>query len=82
MKKRPNRRPRYGAISDSTCKENSVSASSKPARNAPSAIDSPAYSQRMQKRKPKKKREDKQMKYYFSNLLKKNLRACKAVPWQ
>lgn len=42
MKKRPNRSPRYGAMSDSTCKENSVSANSSPAKNAPKAIESPA----------------------------------------
>ena len=42
MKKRPRRRPRYGAISDSTCNENSVSARSKPAKNAPNAMDKPA----------------------------------------
>lgn len=42
MKKRPKRRPRYGAISDSTCNENSVSARSKPAKNAPNAMDRPA----------------------------------------
>lgn len=42
MKKRPNKRPRYGAIFDSSCKENSVSATSKPAKNAPSAMERPA----------------------------------------
>jgi len=46
MKKRPNRSPRYGAISDSTCKENSVSARSKPARKAPNAMESPACSRK------------------------------------
>ena len=51
MKKRPNKRPRYGAISDSTCKENSVSARSKPARNAPNAMESPACSTRRLKEK-------------------------------
>lgn len=42
MKKRPSRRPRYGAISDSTCNENSVSAKRRPAKKAPNAIESPA----------------------------------------
>mmetsp|Transcript_1779 Transcript_1779/g.6509 ORF Transcript_1779/g.6509 Transcript_1779/m.6509 type:complete len:268 (-) Transcript_1779:2081-2884(-) len=41
MKNKPRRRPLNGAISFSTCKWNSVSAKSKPARKAPSAIDNP-----------------------------------------
>ena len=41
MKNRPRRRPRKGAMSDSTWRWNSVSASSNPARNAPSAMDRP-----------------------------------------
>lgn len=49
IKKRPNKRPRYGAISDSTCKENSVSARSKPAKNAPNAMESPACSREKKK---------------------------------
>jgi hypothetical protein len=50
MKNRPNKRPRYGAISDSTCKENSVSARSNPAKNAPNAMESPACSRADKKR--------------------------------
>mmetsp|Transcript_14056 Transcript_14056/g.34679 ORF Transcript_14056/g.34679 Transcript_14056/m.34679 type:complete len:342 (+) Transcript_14056:747-1772(+) len=42
MKNRPSSRPLYGAMSDSTCSAYSVSAMSRPARNAPSASDSPA----------------------------------------
>jgi hypothetical protein len=41
MKKRPRSKPRYGAISDSTCSANSVSANNNPARKAPRAIDKP-----------------------------------------
>mmetsp|Transcript_3983 Transcript_3983/g.9650 ORF Transcript_3983/g.9650 Transcript_3983/m.9650 type:complete len:204 (+) Transcript_3983:846-1457(+) len=41
MKNKPRSRPRNGAMSDSTWRWNSVSASSRPARNAPSAMDSP-----------------------------------------
>lgn len=46
IKKRPNSNPLYGAMSDSTCNANSVSARSKPARKAPKAIDNPACSKR------------------------------------
>mmetsp|Transcript_5667 Transcript_5667/g.15870 ORF Transcript_5667/g.15870 Transcript_5667/m.15870 type:complete len:576 (-) Transcript_5667:1185-2912(-) len=42
MKNSPSRRPRYGAMSLSTCRANSVSARSSPARKAPRAIDRPA----------------------------------------
>lgn len=44
IKNRPSNNPRYGAISDSTWRANSVSANNKPARKAPSAIDKPAWS--------------------------------------
>ena len=42
MKKRPRRRPRKGAMSDSICRWYSVSASRSPARKAPSSMDRPA----------------------------------------
>mmetsp|Transcript_7959 Transcript_7959/g.29811 ORF Transcript_7959/g.29811 Transcript_7959/m.29811 type:complete len:268 (-) Transcript_7959:2024-2827(-) len=41
MKNSPSSNPRNGAMSDSTCRWNSVSARSKPARNAPRAMESP-----------------------------------------
>ncbi|OUS46647.1 hypothetical protein BE221DRAFT_73985 [Ostreococcus tauri] len=42
MKNKPRRRPLNGAMSLSTCKWNSVSARSRPAKNAPSSIDRPS----------------------------------------
>mmetsp|Transcript_26013 Transcript_26013/g.56407 ORF Transcript_26013/g.56407 Transcript_26013/m.56407 type:complete len:240 (-) Transcript_26013:2566-3285(-) len=44
MKNSPSSSPRKGAMSDSTCRWNSVSANSSPARKAPSAEESPRLS--------------------------------------
>mmetsp|Transcript_31452 Transcript_31452/g.60638 ORF Transcript_31452/g.60638 Transcript_31452/m.60638 type:complete len:203 (+) Transcript_31452:1139-1747(+) len=44
IKNKPSSKPRYGAMSDSTCRWNSVSASSSPARKAPSAELKPRLS--------------------------------------